>query len=382
MPDTPAADGAADLTVELLPARHGDAILLGWGTPGERHRVLVDAGPATAYPALAERLAAVAARGPLELLVLTHVDADHVEGVIKLLSDAGVGVEVRELWFNGWRHLGSELGGPHGEILTDLVTARGVPWNTRFGHRAVCRDGAEPFPRRTLPGGLVLTVLGPGRSTLTALQDSWAEACRAAGLLPGSGNALALLRTRPRLVPAQSHLDYLDRPPAPDVRALARSRRTPDTSPTNASTIVLLVEYADTRVLLCGDATPASLLAGVRGLLAHRGLDSLSLDALAVPHHGSDRNITPELVRLLPARRYLFSSDGGYHGHPHAAAVATVLEYAPPGAELMFNYATAHTLLWDDDRLRRRGDHRFTVRYPATAGGGLVVEPAAAPRRF
>ena len=36
---------AANLTIEMLPARHGDALWLEWGDPDHRHRMLVDGGP-------------------------------------------------------------------------------------------------------------------------------------------------------------------------------------------------------------------------------------------------------------------------------------------------------------------------------------------------
>src|SRR3954471_14921300 len=120
------------MEIELLPARHGDAILVSWDDAGTRHRMLVDAGPAIAYDAVRCRMATVAAEGSLDLLVLTHVDADHVEGMILLVNDADVGIGVDEVWFNGWRHLGSELAGPHGEILTELIARREIPWNRRF----------------------------------------------------------------------------------------------------------------------------------------------------------------------------------------------------------------------------------------------------------
>jgi hypothetical protein len=355
------------MEIELLPARHGDAILLSWDGSGTRHRMLVDAGPAIAYGAVRSRMAEVAAEGPLDLLVLTHVDADHVEGMIKLVNDAGVAIGVDEVWFNGWRHLGSELAGPHGEILTDLIVHRKLPWNRRFDGGAVCCDGAEPFPVREFPGGLRLTVLGPTTATLRALQDVWFEDCRKEDLIAGSvGAALAALDARPKLRPEES---YLSGPPVPDVRALARTPRTLDTSVSNASTIVLLVEQGDDRVLLCGDATPATLVAAVRELLLHRGMGPLT--AMTVPHHGSARSITGELVRLLHPRHYLFSSDGGYYEHPHDAAVATVLENTRPGAQLVFNYASRYSLLWDDERVRK--DYQYDPHYPGSSEGGVVV---------
>ena len=360
-----------DLTVELLAARHGDAILLEWGAAGDRHRLLVDAGPACAYePSVQARLKAVAKEGPLDLLVLTHVDADHVEGMILLVNDAAVGLDIKEVWFNGRQHLSSELRAVHGEILSALITERGLPWNQRFNGRAVRSDGPDPFPVRQLPGGLRLTVLAPNSRTLRALLDVWTKECKREGLMADSSvAALDALRSRPKLTPAQS---YLSRPPAPDVSRLARSRPAPDTSVTNASSIVLLAEYGPHRVLLAGDATPASLQDAVDGLLHDRQPKELPLSMLTVPHHGSARNVTPELIRMLPARHYLFSSDGSYHRHPHDVAVAVVIENAPPEVELVFNYATPHSLRWDDDRVRDRYGYR--VRYPTDPGGGVAVD--------
>ena len=122
-------------------------------------------------------------------------------------------------------------------------------------------------------------------------------------------------------------------------------------------------------MLLCGDATPATLLAAVHGLLKHRAVDPLT--AMTVPHHGSGRNVTGELVRLLRPRHYLFSSDGGYYRHPHDAAVATVLENTPPGAQLVFNYASRYSLLWDDERVRE--EYQYDPHYPGSSEGGIVV---------
>ena len=107
-----------DLT--LLPAGQGDSILLEYGDPAAPHRMLVGGGPARCYDGLAARLAELPAdRRRIELLVLTHVDADHIEGVLNLVNDARPAMETGELWFNGYEQLPPDdvLGSPQGEIL-------------------------------------------------------------------------------------------------------------------------------------------------------------------------------------------------------------------------------------------------------------------------
>ncbi|MEA2684952.1 MAG: hypothetical protein QOE93_147, partial [Actinomycetota bacterium] len=66
------------LTVEMLPAGYGDAILVTYGTEAEPHRILIDGGQARSFPAVSARLRSF--NGPIDLLVVTHVDTDHIGG--------------------------------------------------------------------------------------------------------------------------------------------------------------------------------------------------------------------------------------------------------------------------------------------------------------
>src|SRR6185436_15979126 len=98
--------------IELLPARHGDCLLLEYGDAARPHRVLIDGGPIGAYGTLSQRLAALPAdERELELLVITHVDGDHIEGCLKLLNHRELAT-FRDIWFNGWPHIAQPLKEP------------------------------------------------------------------------------------------------------------------------------------------------------------------------------------------------------------------------------------------------------------------------------
>ncbi|MEV6850666.1 hypothetical protein [Actinoplanes sp. NPDC051411] len=347
--------------MSVLPAGQGDSILLEYGDPLAPHRVLVDGGPARCYDHLAARLAELPAdRRHLELLVLTHVDGDHIEGVLKLVNDAGLGVRIDEAWFNGYEQLPPDdyLGPAQGEILSALLKARAIPLNAAFGGGAVCRRPGSDLPRVRLPGGLALTVLGPDLATLRALRSVWEVECRRAGIEPGSQrDAFELLAARAKLRPLDAYLDGFD--PA----ALAAAPEADeDASITNASSIVLLAEYDGSAVLLAGDATPPGLTGGLERLLAERDRAVLDLSAVKLPHHASRRNVTREVLGLLRAPAWLVSSDGSYFGHPDPEAIARVVT-ARPGGRLLFNYRTEKTGLW--------ADHGAT--YPSDIDRGIVL---------
>jgi beta-lactamase superfamily II metal-dependent hydrolase len=362
------------LELELLPAKHGDALLLTWGSSTERRRLLIDGGPAGAYPKVGARLREIAGHGPLDLLVLTHIDADHIEGTLLLTNDAELNLGIDQYWFNGPAQVSPKLGAAQGEMLAALIGARRIPLNRAFGSAAVCVPDTGSLPVHRLPGGLTLTVLGPDRDALARLRDVWLGTLEDGGLVFASPEqALEALRARAGLNPAVTFLS--GQRSRPDITALLQEPSRNDTSPPNRSSIVLLAEYAGNAVLLAGDATPVTLMSGVRRLLAERGLERLELAALKLPHHGSTRNVTKELLERLPAENYLFSSDGGKFGHPDDAGVAKCLAYGKPDSALVFNYRNPRTLQWQDDDVLK--PHRNRALYPAAGSEGVTVSMPA-----
>ena len=112
------------LRIEMLPAGHGDALLLEYGEAAAPHRVLIDAGPFYAYKGFAQRISDLAASGlTFELFVITHIDTDHIDGAIKLLSAPPSGIVLRDVWFNGWRHLLPERRERRGPVQGEMLSA-------------------------------------------------------------------------------------------------------------------------------------------------------------------------------------------------------------------------------------------------------------------
>jgi hypothetical protein len=215
--------------IEMLPAGHGDSLLVSYGEPDSPHYVLIDGGPYYAYrnkrfverktlSARVKRLVDIGGR--LELLVITHVDADHIEAVVRLLGNRPSGLDIQDVWFNAWKHLAPSpedlLGPVEGEMLSALIQREGLPWNVSFGCEAVAVKPGEVSPPVTLPGGLQLTLLSPTPVELAGLRGTWEEALCKEGLDPDSPEeALARLKES-RLKPD----DYLGEQ-RPDVDMLS-----------------------------------------------------------------------------------------------------------------------------------------------------------------
>lgn len=358
----------------MLPAGHGDALWIEYGDPARPHRAIVDGGTGPTYDVLRARVAALdPSDRRFELMVVTHIDADHIEGMIRLLQDERLGMDIGDLWFNGWPQLPLDVFAPaQGEVLSALLVDLGIPWNRAFdGGPVSVPEGEAPLPVVELEGGLRLTVLGPSRAELASLQLVWEREIRAAGLdpgAPGTGREL-LFRTRRLHVPG---VEYALPAARPDVDALASADDRPDESEANASSITLLAEHDGRRLLLAGDAVPPVYDVGLARAVAERGGDLLDVDAVKLPHHGSRRNVQGSSVALVRSRRFLFSSNGAYYRHPDPEAVARVLAQPGDDRTLFFNYRTEENEMWDEPALMEAW--RYRAVYPEPGSVGMRVE--------
>jgi beta-lactamase superfamily II metal-dependent hydrolase len=319
-------------SVEMLPAGHGDCVLLRYGRGSEPYFVLIDGGPYDCYSALRSRLVALGRR--IELLVVTHVDADHVEGIVKLLQDSRLALQIKDIWFNGWRHLEAKshtLGPVAGEYLSTLISRHSLPWNEAFDGGPVVAD-PPVFPTVDLEGGLTITVLSPSKLGLHRLRSRWARSVAEEGLVPGSTRGVLAHMSSSRRFGGHKVLAGIN------LDRLSREAERSDESIVNGSSIALLAEFEGRRLLLGGDAQPTVLERAIRAWLKTHNQVKLHLDAFKIAHHGSKGSITNSLLKLLDCQNYLFSTNGKYFQHPDDEAVARVIRHGGPNPALHFNY--------------------------------------------
>jgi beta-lactamase superfamily II metal-dependent hydrolase len=375
---------ARSLTLEVLPAQEGDALLLALPGRDRIHHVLIDAGTPSTAPAVLERLLAIPDRR-LDLVVVTHIDSDHIGGMAKLLADPAFNLQVDDVWFNGFRHLGARArtrGVAQAERLTAILAAdsagrRDLPWNAAFRGRAVARaddpqDPVEPavLPVVEYPWGLKLTVLSPTQRALQQLREGWQryldELQR--GLPSEQPSRFSQLRTRPRTL---------------DLEDLALRKTDDDAAPPNGSSIAFLAEFGGRSLLFAADAHADVLVPALRSLQRARGRSTssgsgalpLAVDLLKLPHHGSRANVTLDLLDAVRAEHYVTSTNGRRFGHPDEEAMARVITRGRVADSskptLWFNYASVTTKRWLDPLFAEQ--HRYTTAGPAGGASGVRI---------
>lgn len=377
-------------SVEMLPANHGDCLWIEYGAGNACHRILIDGGPAYAYDELKARISALPLdQRRFDLLIITHIDSDHIGGILEMLDDRELGATFDDIWFNGWRHLPDEAGhapaealvtgvdvlGPvQGEQLSELLIARDLPWNEAFDRKAVRIPETGILPSREFADGFKLTLLSPSIGELQKLRRVWKKAIKDANLV-GESTEEVLGALRESDEDPEDVMGDDGGPIDPDdVEELASSRYSKDSSAANGSTIAVLAEYEGHSCLLGGDAFPATLRSSVQQLAQGRGSQRLHVDAFKLPHHGGKRNTNTQLLRDLDCSRFLISTNGKMFRHPDRETVARVVVHghtAAARATLHFNYRSERNAPWDAQDVKDA--YGYEAVYPATGATGLIV---------
>lgn len=364
----------AAVTLEVLPARFGDCLLVECHREGTRPwRLLVDGGPPECWPRLRTRLLHLPdADRFLDLVVVTHIDQDHIGGCLRFFQtyDESIpGLSIGDVWFNGLPQLpdpatGTRRSVAEGESLVALLSGSDSgdppPWNRAFAGAAVMTAAQGLFVEVPVPGGPTLTLLSPTVKRLAILRRQWVEE----------------LDRLQRGMSSDEPEPAIPLGPLTDLEELANAKTTNDAAAANGSSIAFLLEHRGASCLFAADAFPNVLGAALAGLANARGVPAVLVDVFKLPHHASRANVTNTLVRLAPATNYVVSTNGDRFNHPDDEALARVVVGSGRNTTLWFNYCNNRTARWGDPALNRT--YLFGARYPAPGAEGIRLEVRAA----
>ncbi len=327
--------------LDVLQANKGDALVLRWGTENDQHTALIDGGPGSVWDdTIHPHLAACAGTDPagqakrieLDLVVVSHVDDDHIAGIIDLANAIETAnrqampppVTVAEVWHNSFADM---------EFLTDFddvpelqqaireaavnpdsLRATAAPSNNDPTINDIVAGAQSVSQGRQLDR--ILRTVGLERNVSFVDRGGFArsgapvelESLRITVIAPNTA-LLNKLKIKWRAELEKILEGELDK--ARRMGALAASFDDP--SIPNQSSIVLLVEYEGCSMLLTGDVRGDHLIQA----LDDAGVpDPFHVDLLKVAHHGSSHSNSAELFRRVTADHYVISGNGE-HGNPH-----------------------------------------------------------------
>lgn len=307
----------AVFTLEALDAGKGDALILHWGpSRAESNIAVIDGGVSGKYRTrMAPRLAMVAETVDLAFVMVSHVDDDHINGIIDLAQAMATKIPspatIQHLWHNSFHSL---LSRQHLDALPASLADK--------LHKVAGKlDGQAP------EGTVVAQSFGQGRTLAIKAGQLFNEGKLATevndvfGGLVVAGGDLNVGGMRLRVIaPDKDMLQELaDAWPDKDKDADARAQMVDDPRVENLSSIAALVEFDKKSILLTGDIRRDHLVEGINRLLGSK-TKKLRVNLLKLPHHGSSHSIDEELFDRVVADQYVVSGNGE-HGNPHPSVI-------------------------------------------------------------
>ena len=337
----------------------GDCLLL---TSKDNRSILCDGGMPSAFPEfVAPRLRShLPPNGDLDLVYISHIDEDHIGGVLALLDDAfdwkvfhlhqqagDAGFKapaspepprIKNIWHNAFHEL---LDKNQGEIQNMLAAnalalrlldakwaryagavsaniANSIPQAMRVSRRVSAQQLNIPLNKpaggklmmtrkgATKIGAMRLTTIGPAAADLKKLRDDWNK------WLDDQKNSDSLRQIREDAEKDQERLQT-SFPPADAARLLAATKVLGDrtkVTPPNLASLMFHVEEDGHTLLLTGDGHSDDVEAGLESTKKIAKGKGLHVDVLKVPHHGSEHNTRPGFPRRVTADHYIFCGNG------------------------------------------------------------------------
>ncbi|MGZ0654505.1 ComEC/Rec2 family competence protein [Coraliomargarita sp. W4R72] len=327
--------------LKVLEAKNGDSLLITVESDGKRRNLLIDGGPQAAYKRknkkgdLHRTLTEIKRNDErIDLLILTHVDDDHIGGLLEGFKGNQLLTElVDEVWFNSGSIIHKAFDQVEDPInfiefdhvrtgtVTDNQTSirQGVRFEDAITNMGIWKEQLIEAGQVHYFYGTKITILSPGRANLKKLLGQWT-------------------REVPSSLTSASQTDY-------DLsfnELLADDTFKGDTAPPNGSSIALLLEHGDSRLLLLADAHDDVVQASIRSLKDEAGNlysedNPLLVDYIKLSHHGSRYNTSSEFLRLISSENFIVSTDGSKHGLPNKKTLARISKYHQ-GTTFWFNY--------------------------------------------
>ena len=211
-----------NIDIIAYPAKNGDCFLINSYDKKEQKHFLVDCGyAATIKNFLKDDLVKIGLKGgTLEKLILTHIDADHIQGAIRLLKENNSErfIEIKEIWHNSFRHLfekkQKDITEKESRILSQIIL-RGYPkkhnitkgeqeisarqgttvgalilqgkysWNSDFGGNAISTDYGKEI---IISKNAKIFLLSPDKKKLEKLKNLWSSELQKYGVNYDSGS--------------------------------------------------------------------------------------------------------------------------------------------------------------------------------------------------
>lgn len=325
------------MRIKFLKAFKGDSILLSFSDSENTPRnILIDGGTGSTFENKARNKGDLYSametlksnNQKIDLLILTHIDDDHIGGILKWFSkDKDAYKLIDEVWFNSGKTIAKHFESTENkvlelslEIFDDSFTSvkQGkvfedyIEENNIWDKKIILKGNNEEL------NGVKIKILSPTNKKLEKLLTEFKK--------PKHNYFTSGVESDWNI----SLSDFIKEENSKEYKF------DEDDSVPNGSSIAFILTFNEKNYVFLGDSHPTDIIESLTDLGFSKE-EPLISELLKVSHHGSCRNTNKELLEIIKTDNYIISSDGTSDNLPNKRTFSRIVNQNP-NAIIHFNY--------------------------------------------
>lgn len=273
----------------------------------------------------------------IDLLILTHIDDDHIGGILKWFSKDKSAYElIDKVWFNSGKTIAkyfqseenkelelsvedfddSFTSVKQGQAFEDYIEENNI-WNKKI----IIKGNSEEVY------GVKIQILSPTNKKLEKLLTEFKKPKHNYFT---SGTESDWNISLSDFITEESSEGY---------------KFDEDDSVSNGSSIAFILTFNEKNYVFLGDSHPTDIIESLK--VNYNKENPLIAELLKLSHHSSCRNTNKELLEIIKTDNYIVSSDGKSHNLPNKRTFARIVN-VNPNATIHFNYEKLSGFIFAD----------------------------------
>ncbi|WHH58828.1 hypothetical protein [Petroclostridium sp. X23] len=335
------------VNIKVLKALYGDCIILTYGLEQDKY-ILIDGGIGKqCYRSLKVFIDSLKENNSnLSLLILTHIDSDHIDGILKLFSEENFDFsKINKMWFNYGDFLDKELEAirykEKNDILLHDETTK-ISWRQGTSLEKILKHAGFQYEKVVKVydefdiDDAHITLLSPSLEILREFNEHW-----------------MIEEERETKISTVSDYEI-------PIEELNNLEFHENISLANKSSLAFIFEYQQIKALFLGDASATEIEKSLSEL-GYSETNPLVVDICKISHHASKHNTSNSLIRMLKCKNYIISTNLTASGRPSKECLSRIICNSKEPVDFYCNYEIDFNKIFTKQESEKYGMKFITI---------------------